>query len=138
MIELNLTLLIQVVNFLIGLAIINYFFVRPIRAVIARRRAQNDARREETEGLENSAGEKLDGYKARVAAARADAAAARERIRAAADKQVRDQLAEASEKARGIYSEASERIRREYVQAEAELDAKAGEFAKLALNRILG
>ena len=84
MIELNLTLLIQVINFLVGLAIINYFFVKPIRAVIARRRAQNDAQRTEAEGLEKSAVDKVDGYNGRIAAAHAEAASVRESIRAKA------------------------------------------------------
>ncbi len=138
MIELNLTLLVQVVNFLIGLAIINYFFVRPVRAVIARRRSQNGASLAEAEGLEKTAEEKLNGYSARIDSAHAEAAAIRNRIRTSAEQQVRDQIAEASAQARSIHSEATERIRREFVQARDELDAKADEFAQMALNKMLG
>ena len=42
MINIDITLLIQVVNFLIALAIINYLIIRPVRGIMARRRAQND------------------------------------------------------------------------------------------------
>jgi F-type H+-transporting ATPase subunit b len=46
MINIDITLLIQLVNFLVALAIINYLIIRPVRGVIARRRAQNDELRE--------------------------------------------------------------------------------------------
>ena len=38
MINIDITLLIQLVNFLIALAIINYLIIRPVRGIMARRR----------------------------------------------------------------------------------------------------
>ncbi len=138
MISLDITLLIQVINFLIGLAIINHFFVRPIRAVIARRRAANEEGRALAAGLEESAGQKLDGYNARIAQARADAAAARERMRVEAQEAAAARIAEAGDEARRIHAEASDRIRRECEQAREELDARVGAFAQTALKTMLG
>ena len=64
MINLDITLFIQVLNFLLGLAIINYLFVRPIRSVIARRRALYHASRTEADSLMESAEKKRFGDKA--------------------------------------------------------------------------
>ncbi|MBQ3893529.1 MAG: hypothetical protein ACQGQP_07575 [Desulfovibrio sp.] len=138
MINLDITLFIQVCNFLIGLAIINYLFVRPIRAVIARRRAANEAGRAQAAGLEESAEQKLEGYNARIAQARADAAAARERMRAEAQEAADARIAEAGDEARRIHAEASDRIRRECAQAQEELDARVAGFAQSALKTMLG
>ena len=138
MINLDITLFIQVCNFLIGLAIINYLFVRPIRAVIARRRAANEAGRAQAAGLEESAEQKLEGYNACIAQARADAAAARERMRAEAQEAVDARIAEARHEERPIHYETSYRIRREFAQAQEELDARVAGFAQSALKTMLG
>ena len=138
MINLDITFFIQVCNFLIGLAIINYLFIRPIRAVIARRRAANDAGRAEAAGLEESAAQKLEGYNARIAQARADAAAARERIRSEAQEAAKEQLGRASAEARRIHAENADRIRRECAQAQEELDGRVGAFAQSVLKTMLG
>ena len=56
MINIDITLLIQLVNFLIALAIINYLIIRPVRGIMARRRAQNDELRGAADSLEGEAG----------------------------------------------------------------------------------
>lgn len=66
MINIDITLLIQLVNFLIALAIINYLIVRPVRGIIARRRAQNDELRGSADALEGEADLKMEGYNARI------------------------------------------------------------------------
>ncbi|MBR3880842.1 MAG: hypothetical protein IKJ34_04535, partial [Mailhella sp.] len=86
MISIDITLLIQLVNFLVALAIINYLIIRPVRGVIARRRAQNDELRGSADAIMGEADLKMEGYTARIAKARADVAAARESIKANAEK----------------------------------------------------
>ena len=80
MINIDITLLIQLVNFLVALAIINYLIIRPVRGVIARRRAQNDELRGSADTIRSEADLKMEGYTARIAKARAEVAAARESI----------------------------------------------------------
>ena len=72
MINIDITLLIQLVNFLVTLVIINYLIVRPVRGVIARRRAANDELKEKAESLAGEASLKMEGYTARIAQARAE------------------------------------------------------------------
>ncbi len=138
MINLDITLFIQVLNFLLGLAIINYLFVRPIRSVIARRRALYHASRTEADSLMEAAEKKLESYNARLAQAQAEAVALKEGIRAEAQKNAQSQIEVAGNEARRILADASERVRKECSQAQDELDAKVGGFAQIALKNMLG
>lgn len=138
MINIDITLLIQLVNFLVSLAIINYFIIRPIRGILARRWAENDALRGNAEALEGEAGLKQEGYAARIAQARAEVAALRDKVKASAQKSAQEALNSAGEKARGIRHEAVARIQEESRAAQSELEGRVGEFAQLAVKSMLG
>lgn len=138
MISLDITLLIQLVNFLISLAIINYLIVRPVRAIIARRRADNDQQRGSAEALLSEASLKMEGYTARIAQARADVAALREQIKKDAQQDAQARVNAAGETARAIYHAATDRVQAEAAEARRELDARVDGFAQVALKSILG
>ena len=53
MIELDITFFIQLVNFLVSLAIINFFIVAPIRAVLQKRSSEKKALQEDVAMLEH-------------------------------------------------------------------------------------
>ncbi|HJD97312.1 ATP synthase F0 subunit B [Mailhella massiliensis] len=138
MINIDITLLIQVVNFLVALAIINYLIIRPVRGAMARRRAQNDVLRGDADTLEGEAGLKLDGYNARIAEARAEMSALRKSMKAAAEEAAQARLNEAGDEARSIHRAAAGRIQEEGAEARRELDAKVGDFVQVALKSMLG
>ena len=138
MINIDITLLIQVVNFLVALAIINYLIIRPVRGVIARRRAQNDALRGDADALEGEAGLKMEGYTARIEKVRAEVSAMRRSMKESAEAAAQARVNEASDEARSIHRAAAERIREESVQARSELDGRVGEFVQVALKSMLG
>ena len=117
MINIDITLLIQLVNFLVALAIINYLIIRPVRGVIARRRAQNDELRGRADTLMDEADLKMEGYTARIAQARMHAA---------------------GEEARAIHRAAADRVQAESAEAQRELDGRVGEFVQVALKSMLG
>jgi len=138
MINIDITLLIQLVNFLVALAIINYLIIRPVRGVIARRRAQNDELRGSAESLEGEAGLKMDGYAARIARVRAEVAAIRESMKVEAEQGAQDRLNAAGEEARSIHRAAADRIHSESAEAQRELDGRVGDFVQVALKSMLG
>ncbi len=138
MISIDITLLIQLVNFFISLAIINYLIIRPIRGILARRRAENDALRGNAETLEGEAKLKRESYAARIAKARAEVSALRDAVKASAQKSAQEALNSAGEKARGIRHEAVARIQEESRAARTELEGRVGEFAQLAVKSMLG
>ena len=138
MINIDITLLIQLVNFLVALAIINYLIIRPVRGVIARRRAQNDELRGSADTLMDEADLKMEGYTARIAQARADVAAVRESIKASAEKDAQARVHAAWEEARAIHRAAADRVQAESAEAQRELDGRVGEYVQVALKSMLG
>lgn len=138
MINIDITLLIQLVNFLVTLVIINYLIVRPIRGVIARRRAANDELKENAKSLADEAALKMEGYTARIARARAEVAALRENVKAAAGQSAQEKMQKASEQARSIHLAAADRVRTESTEARRELDGRIGGFVDTALRTMLG
>lgn len=138
MISIDITLLIQVVNFLLSLAIINWLIIKPVREVMAKRRAHNDALRGDAAGMNSTAADKMNEYEARLLKARQEMAAGREAAKLAVEKDAQGRLEQASVEARGIRLEATESMRRESVTAQQELDGKVADYAKMALGRLLG
>ena len=138
MINIDITLLIQLVNFLVALAIINYLIIRPVRGIIARRRAQNDELRGSADALEGEADLKRDGYTARIDQARAEVAAVRKSMKAAAEEAAQARINEAGDEARAIHRAAAERVRTESAEARRELDGRVGDFVQVALKAMLG
>ena len=138
MINIDITLLIQLVNFLVALAIINYLIIRPVRDVMARRRAQNDELRGSADTIRDEADLKMEGYTARIAQARAEVAGVRESVKAAAEKSAQASLQAAGDEARAIHRAAAERVKAESAEAQRELDGRVGEFVQVALKSMLG
>ncbi|WP_446425326.1 F0F1 ATP synthase subunit B family protein [Mailhella sp.] len=138
MINIDITLLIQLVNFLVALAIINYLIIRPVRAVVARRRAQNDELRGSADAIMDEADLKMEGYTARIAQARADVAAVRESIKASAEKDAQARVHAAGEEARAIHRAAADRVQAESAEAQRELDGRVGDYVQAALKSMLG
>jgi len=138
MINIDITLLIQLVNFLVALAIINYLIIRPVRAVVARRRAQNDELRGSADTIRDEADLKMEGYTARIAQARADVAAVRESIKASAEKDAQARVHAAGEEARAIHRAAADRVQAESAEAQRELDGRVGDYVQAALKSMLG
>lgn len=81
MIELNITLLIQVVNFAIALILLNYILIRPIRRILQERRDIVNGLANDTEKQTSEAGMRIKRYEAELEAARASANEQREAIK---------------------------------------------------------
>ena len=138
MINIDITLLIQLVNFLITLVIINYLIVRPIRCVLARRRAANAAMKESAKAYADEAIHKMEGYTARIAQARAEVAALRENVKLAAGQRVQETVQKANEEARRIHLAESDRVRAESTEAKRVLESRVDMYVDAALKTMLG
>ncbi|MDD2364660.1 MAG: ATP synthase F0 subunit B [Desulfuromonadaceae bacterium] len=73
MIELNISFVIQVINFGILVFILNAFLYKPIRKVLADRRQVIDAARDKTVSVDAEVENKMAQYEARLHAAKAEA-----------------------------------------------------------------
>ena len=138
MISLDITLLFQLVNFLVTLALLNWLIIGPVRRVMAERRARNDGLRGDTGSLNDEAARKLEDYEARLLRARAEMAAVRDEAKQAGEKDAQGRLESAGEEARVIRREAADRLHAESADARRELDAQVGDYARLAVDKLLG
>jgi F-type H+-transporting ATPase subunit b len=136
-ISLNATLFIQVLNFLVALALLNGLIIRPIREVMARRRAQNDALRGDSDSLNRDAARKREDYEARLAGTREEAAAGVVRARREGEEAARGRLEKAEGEARAVRADAAALLSRESGDAARILGGKTADYARMALGKLL-
>ena len=74
MIDLNITLLIQLINFLVTLVVLNWLLVRPVREIIRQRKAKMHHLETGVQDLLKRADNELLAYEEAMARAREDAA----------------------------------------------------------------
>lgn len=138
MISLDITLLFQLVNFLVTLALLNWLIIGPVRRVMAERRARNDGLRGDTGSLNAEAARKLEAYEARLLRARAEMAGLRDEAKQAGDKDAQGRLQAAGEEARDIRREAGDRLHAESADARRELEDRVNGYVNLAVDKLLG
>jgi F-type H+-transporting ATPase subunit b len=134
------TLVVQLINFVVFLAILNVVFMKPVGAAIARRRAYIDGLKHDFEQLQHDEQELRKRAESRRIAARreADETVAKERVGAAqeADKIV----AAAQGRATEITAEAHAEVQKEVSAARADegrvVDALAGDMVARALGGV--
>ncbi len=137
MIELNITFLIQVVNFLIGLTIINHFIIKPLREVMAKRRSIFQGLETDASDLNSTAKSKLVEYEARLQKTKLEIVKNRDALKEEALSKAHQLQTEASEKARLTRQEAQEARLKESEEAYQNLKEQTSEFAKMATSRLL-
>ncbi len=137
MIDINITLLIQMVNFFIGLFIINHFIIKPLREVMAKRRAILSTLNVNANSLEEQAKAKLVGYEERIQKARQDMAHKREEIKAESSARAHEVQTKAEEEARQLRYKAQESRVQEGEKAYKELQKQTSGFAQSFVQRIL-
>jgi F-type H+-transporting ATPase subunit b len=76
-IELNLSFIIQLINFGILVLVLNIFLYKPIRKVLAERRQVIESAREKTDSVDTEVQSKMAQYEARLHAAKSEAGARR-------------------------------------------------------------
>ena len=125
-------------NFLITVALLNWLIIGPVRRVMAERRARNDGLRADAAGLSDEADHKLKDYETRLLRARADMAAVRDEAKQAGEKAAQGRLESAGEEARAILRAASDRVHAESSDARRQLEARVGDYARQAVDKLLG
>lgn len=138
MISIDITLVFQVVNFLITLFILNVLIIRPIRDVLARRRAHNAALAGDAGSMKDIAARKLESYEARLVQARAQMASSRDAAKKAGEREAQKHLEAVGAEARTIRQNATERMREESAAARRELEGRVAAYAESAIGKVLG
>ncbi len=138
MINLDITLLIQLVNFLIVLVGLNALLIRPIREIIRQRQDKMSGLLGETEQFIGSAEAKLANYEVALADARKNATAERESVKEAALAHEADILAKANREAQGVISASRDKVAADVAMAMEALKGQVGALAGKATAKVLG
>ena len=125
MLDLNITLVFQLVNFFIAL----YVLIRPIREIIRKRKAVMDDMSGESESYEYQAEQRLSDYDNQLTRARQDAGQNREKAREAGAAEQASLVAEAQKRAQEIIAETRRNLQAE---ADASLKELRGQVATLS------
>ncbi|MBW2056393.1 MAG: ATP synthase F0 subunit B [Deltaproteobacteria bacterium] len=138
MIEINQSLIIQIVNFLIFIFILNELIFKPVVRVMNQRRERIEGTMERAGLMGKEAQEKFEAYERRISEAKTQAAGEKERLRRHGETLSKEIVEKArAELARDIpiirrqIAEERDRVRRE-------LDRKAQDMAREIACRILG
>jgi|SRR5580658_8716306 F-type H+-transporting ATPase subunit b len=124
LLSLDGTVVVQIVNFIVFLAIMNVIFFKPVGAAIARRRAYIDGLKHDIETLDQDAKSLRGQAEARRAAARREADEAIARARVAFGKETDAIVTEAQ-------GQAMEIVRRARTQVEAEVQTARGQEPRI-------
>jgi len=137
LIDVNASLIVQVVNFLILLAVLYRFLFRPLVGTLESRTATIKQQLAEAQAAREEAARQLVDFEARLAAARAEAQAARDRaMREAAE--LKERLtADARQEAERLVQAAKSEIAREIRRAKADLRAEVGGLAVQIAERLI-
>ena len=139
MLDLNITRIFQLVNFLVAIFVLNILLIRPIRDIIKKRNGIMDGMAEEAESFEYQAAERLANYEAELARARQDAGLTREEGRAAGTVEQQALVGEAQKSARDILAETRESLRAQAAKTLDELRNQVSDFsARLATKLLKG
>lgn len=138
MIELDVSILIQLVNFLIMITVLRVILVQPIRKQVAERKALMRGMVSEAEKFNDAADAKLSNYEKELLAARQAATVEREKVRALAleeEKKILESAgSEASESIAGARAEIQGQVKSAMDALKGQVDA----LAQKASEKVLG
>lgn len=138
MIELNITFLIQLVNFLIILAVLNVILYRPIRGILKQRSERMAAQMSEIERFTEEASQKLSNYEKSLEQARQDGMQIRYEFKEEGQKEEQELLSAASGQAAAELQSARDELAAQKNDAEQTLNKKVKGYAQQATDKILG
>jgi F-type H+-transporting ATPase subunit b len=138
MIEINLTIVIQVLQFLILMFILNRLLFKPISQVMAERKAKINAWEEKTQNLQDSARVQLEKYENQLREERTQAQERQEQLTKELKKKEEENLRTVSEEAAGLVASAQRVIVEETERLRLELRQQAVELSQILAEKVLG
>jgi len=138
MLDINITAIIQVVNFFIAVIVLNCLLIRPVRDIIKQRNTKLGDMLSAAESFANSADEQLADYQNSLSRARQEASLTRADARSDALREQQTLVAEAGKRAQEQFVQAKEAILKDMQNARAVLTAQVNPLASKAVSKILG
>jgi len=130
-------ILFAIVNFLVLVAVLGKFLYRPFLEMLENRKQAIKGAFDSAEATNRRADEKLAAYNKRVADVEAEGREIIKNAKIKAEKQAKDILDEASEKAGNLIVQAEREIEREQAKAIAELKTQVAALSLLVAEKVL-
>ena len=138
MIEINLTIVIQVLQFLILIFILNRLLFKPISQVMTERKAKINAWEEKTQNLQESARVKLETYENQLREERARAQAGQEQLTIELKEKEEESLRAVSEEAAQLVDSTQKALAEETERLRLELRQQAVGLSQILAEKVLG
>lgn len=138
MFDVNITLVIQLVNFIVTLVVLNFLLIRPVRDIIRKRRDLATGLLTEAEQFTTNAAEKLENYEAVLAKAREEAAHIRETRKNEARAHEAEALETAHREAQEFLQTSREETRKAVDGAFASIEKRIPDLGKMVAAQLLG
>ena len=137
MLDLNITLVFQLVIFFIAIFVLNILLIRPIREIIKKRNGVMDNLAGEADSFESQAAERLANYEAELARARQDAGLTREEGRNAGLTEQQGIVGTAQKSARDILADTRRSLRGQAEATLSELRNQVSDFSARLADRLI-
>ncbi|UCF56579.1 MAG: hypothetical protein JSW15_10985 [Deltaproteobacteria bacterium] len=134
----NLTVFIQVANFLFLLFILNILLYRPIRKILGRRSEEVNSLQETIEDFRNRSGHYAKELEENLVGARSEGYKEKENLKNTGLDEEKGMLQEATTRAEEQIGKAKEEIARSVVDARQSLENEVAVFSKELAEKILG
>lgn len=138
MIEINWTIGVQFINFVILLLALNFILFRPVRAILAERKALIDGGHARARELKEQIEEKMARYQEQLQQAKLQGAEEKNRLRTDAAKQEAAIIGSARDAATARIQAIKERVASEAAAAEVELKKQSTLLAGQVAAKVLG
>lgn len=138
MIELDWTLFVQIINFLVLVFLLNMVLFRPIRRIIVARQARMTAYEEDIAGLADNQQGILGEVEQQLTAARRDGLGLREKLRQEGSQEESSLLEQVKKEVDAEWTQVEAKIKKDVAKAREALRAQAQDFAMALSAKILG
>jgi len=138
MVEINLTIVVQVIQFLILVFILNRLLFKPIGQVLAERQQKITSWEEKTQNLQETARLNLEKYENQLIEERLKARESQEQLTRELKEKEDENIREVSEKAALIVAETQQALEKERERLRVELRQQAKELSQILAEKVLG
>jgi F-type H+-transporting ATPase subunit b len=138
MIEINLTIVIQILQFLIVVFLLNRLLFRPITEVIDEREGKISSWEENTRKLKETASLRLENYEKQLREARVQAREKQEQLNQELKQQEEENLRVVSEEAAQIVASTQQALAEETERLRLELPHQVTELSQILVEKVLG
>jgi F-type H+-transporting ATPase subunit b len=138
MVEINLTIVVQVIQFLILVFVLNRLLFKPIGQVLAERQQKITSWEEKTQNLQETARLNLEKYENQLTEERLKARESQEQLTRELKEKEDENIKAVSEKAALIVAETQQALEKERERLRVELRQQAKELSQILAEKVLG